>query len=41
MRDIAEKNDLVGYEYSDYYFFRNLLFEFKKAGRINKKTPTI
>lgn len=30
MRDIAEKNDLVGYEYSDYYFFRNLLFEFKK-----------
>ena len=30
MRDIAEKNDLLGYEYSDYYFFRNLLFEFKK-----------
>ena len=30
MREIAEKNDLVGYEYSDYYFFRNLLIEFKR-----------
>ncbi len=30
IRDIAEKNDLVGYEYSDYYFFRNLLIQFKR-----------
>ena len=30
MRGIAEKNDLVGYEYSDYHFFRNLLIEFKR-----------
>ncbi|MAJ51032.1 MAG: hypothetical protein CMB82_05385 [Flammeovirgaceae bacterium] len=29
MRSIAEKKDLVGYEYSDYDFFRNLLIEFK------------
>jgi tetratricopeptide (TPR) repeat protein len=29
MRNIAEKMDLMGYEYSDYGFFRNLLTEFK------------
>ena len=29
MRSIAEKKDLVGYKYSDYSFFRNLLTEFK------------
>ena len=35
MRDIAEKNDLVGYEYSDYYFFRNILIEFKREVEIS------
>ena len=30
MRSIAEKKELVGYEYSDYAFFRNLLIEFKR-----------
>ena len=29
MKSIAEKKDLVGYEHSDYTFFRNLLIEFK------------